>query len=1232
MSVQDSGRDDTLPAPVSGGEVTLAAGTGGPVTANADHRELVEVDPRHYVRGAEIARGGMGRIIEARDLRLGRTVALKELLAPSGELRARFEREARITARLQHPAIVNIIEAGTWPGGEPFYAMKLVTGESLDKVVARTKTLTGRLGILSNVLAVVDALAYAHSRRVIHRDLKPANVLVGDFGETVVIDWGLAKDLNDTSGAPDVSAGPYRQSAGAPGATVDGTVMGTPAYMPPEQALGDAVDERADVYALGAVLYHVLAGVPPYDGKTSDVLLAKVVAGPPVSIVERAPGVPPDLATIVERAMEREAGRRPSARELGDELRRFQTGKLVAAHAYSTWELVRRFLARHRAVVTVVAGAVAVIAVLATISISGVVRERAAAEAGRADAQRQRAVAEERVADLLHEQGRQELLAGRAQRAAVLLAAAYAQHRAPPPSLRLLVASAARRVGRRVHAVDGVAASHPSGTLVIRDGAGYALTRAGNGAARVPLAAALPPDAVLDLVAGGALVAAEAGATVWLFDGRDGRMLSRVDHGAEVTALAVDVQGDRILLLTGGVDAVARLWDGRSGAALRTFTPREREADIGADSVALTAGGGRVAMGRSALSGVLWDGGTGRVLAEPEMAGHVAFIPDDSRLLASMVGSNFLYDSLTGRELGMIGEGFSHEAFFPDSKRVVIAGQGAPQVIDAATARALVTLWKPERSLGNQIDIGPIDVFAIEVSPDGTRVAMTAGDSTDVWVCDAATGELVAGFVGHRDPVQVVAFDATGARLVTGGDDATVRVWESSSGRLLATIETSVAPADVWFGVDGKTVHALVGGRLEVHDAAPEALVASQPGERAVYSDDGAALVIADRSRLRILDGASGALRHELAGHGDDIVALATDRRGRVLSADKRGGTRVWELGGGQSIATLAHGGPLATAAISADGALVATAGERRVVLWDSASGQRRYALEHPFEISTVVIDPTGERLVARDRTGEAWLWSTRTGTVIGRYVATDVFFRDAVFSPDGSMLATCTNDEARLWNASTGQLVAGPFRLPPTPDAPGTYFARLVFSPDGRWLALVSSAKAQLLVDVASGRIATTLLDAAIVDGPVFSPDSGLVAAVGGEGSVRLLDPATGRLVVHLPHEHGAGGVWFVRDGAFVVTESRGTMRVWDLTGRLLGELPSRFDSTTLAHHLAIHPDGSRLAAFESELDAVDQFRLWDMSLETRPAAGVVAEVQARSPWRLLESRLVPATPTAGD
>jgi eukaryotic-like serine/threonine-protein kinase len=211
-------------------------------TASApDLTGLPVADPERFARGDVLARGGMGRITRARDRRLGREVALKEVLAP--ELRARFEREAMITARLQHPAIVPIYEAGTWPDGSVFYTMRLVAGGTLADAIERAPTLEQRLALLPHVIALTEALAYAHSRRVVHRDLKPANVLVDEFGETVVIDWGLAKEL-DRDGPEAVGSGAAAES---PELTRAGAVVGTPCFLAPEQAAGEPVDERADV-------------------------------------------------------------------------------------------------------------------------------------------------------------------------------------------------------------------------------------------------------------------------------------------------------------------------------------------------------------------------------------------------------------------------------------------------------------------------------------------------------------------------------------------------------------------------------------------------------------------------------------------------------------------------------------------------------------------------------------------------------------------------------------------------------------------------------------------------------------------------------------------------------------------------------------------------------------------------------------------------------------------------
>ena len=346
-------------------------------TASALLESLRTVDDDEYVVGRELARGGMGRILEAVD-RHGRRVAIKVLLRPGDLASRRFVREMQITARLQHPSIVTLYEAGRWRSNEPFFSMKLVEGRSLTDEVAAAHKLETRLALLPRLLAVTDALAYAHDRGIIHRDLKPANVLVGDFGETVVIDWGLAR----VAGAPrEGEPGPGEDAAASAALTHTGTAVGTPAYMPPEQARGEPLDERADVYSLGAVLYHLLAGGPPYQAATTAELLERVQQGPPPPLSARVAGVPPDLEAIVAKSMARAPPRRyASAREMSADLRRFTTGRLVAAHTYSTAALVRRWATRHRAAVTVGATLLALLAITGGLSVSRIVRERNRAE------------------------------------------------------------------------------------------------------------------------------------------------------------------------------------------------------------------------------------------------------------------------------------------------------------------------------------------------------------------------------------------------------------------------------------------------------------------------------------------------------------------------------------------------------------------------------------------------------------------------------------------------------------------------------------------------------------------------------------------------------------------------------------------------------------------------------------------------------------------------------------
>ncbi|MBX3466086.1 MAG: serine/threonine protein kinase [Planctomycetes bacterium] len=324
----------------------------------------------------ELARGGMGVVYVGRHERLERLVAIKLLLAEDASAHEleRFEIEARAAARLRHPNVVGIHEVGSHEG-RPFMVMDLIEGRSLADRLRRDGPLEPREAArLAERLA--EALAYAHSRQVLHRDLKPANVLLTPDGEPVLTDFGLARDL-----------------ARAEGPTVTGQVMGTPSYMPPEQADGrpDRIDRRSDVYSLGATLYALLAGVPPFHGASVPKVLREVLERDPTPLRRLRPEVPADLETICGACLEKDPARRyDSAGALAEDLRRFLADLPIAARRptlgrrLGTWARRNRALAR-----AVVTTAAAGLALLLASGAAFVVRLRA---------ERDRVAARERIA------------------------------------------------------------------------------------------------------------------------------------------------------------------------------------------------------------------------------------------------------------------------------------------------------------------------------------------------------------------------------------------------------------------------------------------------------------------------------------------------------------------------------------------------------------------------------------------------------------------------------------------------------------------------------------------------------------------------------------------------------------------------------------------------------------------------------------------------------------------
>jgi serine/threonine-protein kinase len=332
------------------------------------------------------AQGGLGIVSVALDEELHREVALKEIqerYASDEQPRMRFLLEAEITGALEHPGIVPVYGLGHHPDGRPFYAMRFVRGESLKEAVERTHAAvsTNNLELrrlLARFLDVCNAVAYAHSRGVLHRDIKPGNILLGPYGETLVVDWGLAKVVGrDEPGTSDPSAEPTLRppSASSTGETVPGTAMGTPAYMSPEQAEGrlDLLGPASDVYSLGATLYVVLTGCAPFDGIDAAEVLPKVQRGEFTRPRAVDASIPRPLEAICLKAMAlKPADRYATPRALAEDIEHWLADEPVSAHREPWPDRARRWSRKHRTLVTS-AAAVLLLGLLGSVGFAAVV-------------------------------------------------------------------------------------------------------------------------------------------------------------------------------------------------------------------------------------------------------------------------------------------------------------------------------------------------------------------------------------------------------------------------------------------------------------------------------------------------------------------------------------------------------------------------------------------------------------------------------------------------------------------------------------------------------------------------------------------------------------------------------------------------------------------------------------------------------------------------------------------
>lgn len=973
----------------------------------------------------EHAHGGLGRILRARDRDLGRPLAIKEIKSPDGATVERFVREALITASLEHPAIVPVHEAGRWETGEPFFAMKMVSGRTLKEAVRERKTVAERLSLLPNIIAACDAMAYAHARGIIHRDLKASNVLVGEYGETLVIDWGLAKDLGATHDAPVQRGAVHRVHAEA---TIAGDVIGTPAFMPPEQARGEDVDARADVYALGALLYYTLTGRPPHQGKDAAEVLARARTVAPRPIEEAAPKVSRDLATIVRKAMAtRPDDRYPTAAELVHDLKRFQTGQMVSSHSYSAAEIILRWIRKNRAL----ALATVAFAVLATAGGAlFVLREQRL----RREAETERARADHETLALLEKRGRDELLEGHPIQAAVYLSDAL---RRDPGSatLRSLVTQALvpmrafqRDLVGHEHDITSVAYS-PDGDRIVTASTDKTarIWRPRTGELLLTLRgheklldwASWSPDGKLVATAGG-----DKTVRVW-----------RADTGEQIHSFAdpnpyrVYYTPDGTTLVVGDQSGEIRFLDAKTGARLAT----RKVHDNRIQSVAFRPDGKRMLVGAWDRKVTEWDLATREVvLTVKDHDRDVTSVTysNDGKQFLSVEEDHYLHvrHADTGARAYTIllpeSARFAASTFSPDDSEIVTrAHDGAIRVYHASSGALLLSI--DAQAFGK--------LFSSAVSPDGDEV-VTAGlaGSMHVYRLDLARGYRL---LDHRDAgradVHPSIYTPDGAHVITGGSGGRLTSWNAET---LAREEQVEVPGNAW-----SIAANIDGSRVLVAGTAKESLP-----PRIFATGDGREVAALDHPKFV----------HNVAGSADGT---------RFVSASNDGLMRIFDAESGALLGSVQveKAGRVSAVAFSPDGAELAAAHEDgRLHRYDARTLDELGSIKASSTwIQDVVYSRDGERILTcgrQDHTGR--IWSRATGALLATLHGHNDNMMYGSFSPDGRLVATSGMDQvANIWDASTGFLLRS-IRGP-------SYTA--AFSPDGAELLTTGASGYAVLWDM---------------------------------------------------------------------------------------------------------------------------------------------------------------------
>jgi WD40 repeat protein/predicted Ser/Thr protein kinase len=1044
----------------------------------------------------ELGRGGMGVVYLARQRQANRLVALKlirtDRLAHLTEKErqewlARFRTEGQAAARVTDERVVTVYVVGTL-GDRPFYSMRYVEGRSLaENLKAGPLTNRSAATLMEQVARAVQAV---HEQGVLHRDLKPHNILVDVRGRPFVTDFGLAK-----------------WAEAADSLTDPGALLGSPQYVSPEQAQDSARVTRAtDVYGLGATLYALLTGRPPFDGTTVIEILHQVMYRAPVPPRRLNPAVDRDLDTVVLKCLEKEPGRRfDSAAEVADELQRYLQGRPLRTRPVGPAGRLWRWGRRNPVLAPLAAAAVLLLGVAGMLSWAYSSASDSADKAGQ-----EATVARQGFVQAKEEAAQSEDRAARADKEAL---------------------KNKGRANREWYAGQ----MHK-----LRD------AHAANDMARV--------RELLE-----ELVPQEAGATD--YRGFEWYYWHRLCH-RELLTLKTPPGVDQSTATQSAVRHVAFSADGRRLAAAVGGQVRVWDAD-GGKEVFTHKGGALSPDGRWLATGELGDivrirdADGGREVHSlggdlrgkmGGLAGRVAFSPDGKRLVSC---ASFLFDATvrvwdveTGRRVlnrqwhsrgllrGITGEP-GRPAFSPDGKRLAWADWDTTvRVWDLTADKELIILkGHDEPKRGTPADAA---VWGVAFSPDGGRLA-SAGADGFVRVWDLATGKELHLLSGHQGAALGVAFSPDGKRVAAAGKDTTVRTWNAENGHVLDKFQGHTGPVwDVAFSPDGRRL--------------------------ASVSDDGT---------VRVWDARTDPGPLVLKGHKDwgrggwvGCVAFSPDGK-RLASAGNDTVVRLWDLSGGRELLALPGSRfPILGVAFSPDGTRLLSAGEEPSIVRvrDASTGKELDNFRGPIgPWQNVAFSPDGRRL--------AWAHFDMQVHVFDLSTRKELFALGGhggpvgcvAFSPDGTRLASAAMDDptVRVWDGSDGKLLhrlKGHTTRRPDARPPDTHFDLprqvwgLAFSADGR-LASAGADGTVRVWDVAVGKELLTLKGhSGRVAGVAYSPDGRRLASAGADETVRVWDAVSGHeLLVLKGHASTVRAVAFSPDGRRLASAGAdGTVRVW--------------------------------------------------------------------------------------